>query len=311
MTFLRSLWHKSKLYKSFQNFVEAKTENVIRKVEARIKADVLYDIWDSLPDFKIEKFSKKIDNNIKLNFYLDSHLSKLIFGGDFEKDEITFLKKYLRKGDVFIDVGANIGLFSLIASSVIGETGRVISFEPTSKTFNRFLENIQINHFSNIEAHQVAISNTIGEAKLNIASDGFDAWNSLGIPSAGKVIENETVKTYTLDSFFKTKKEIEKISLIKIDVEGWEIPVIEGAVKLCSKLDAPNLIVEFTDSNAINCGYSCTDLYNLLVEYGYKLYTYDDASNNLVNEEIRESYPCINIIATKKSGFILNRLNAL
>jgi FkbM family methyltransferase len=77
-------------------------------------------------------------------------VSRLIYEEVFENDELTFLERYLKEGDVFIDVGANIGIFSLVAAKMVGATGKVISFEPTLSTFQRLNENIILNNFTNI-----------------------------------------------------------------------------------------------------------------------------------------------------------------
>ena len=82
-------------------------------------------------------------SSFKIRLFRDSVLSKLIYNG-FENDEVSFTAKFLRKGDTFFDIGANIGLFSLTASNVVGNEGKIFSFEPSPKTFSRLKSNIEL-----------------------------------------------------------------------------------------------------------------------------------------------------------------------
>ena len=276
--------------------------------KAPINKRVKYKLWGILHFLKVKKLIKKI-HDIRINCYLDSRLAKIIFLEGFEEEEIAFVKKFLKKGDFFFDIGANIGLFSLVVSSILGEKGKVIAFEPCSITFQRLKENIGLNQFTNIVPENVALSNKSGFAELQIASNGYDAWNSLAKPSAGELLEVEEVKTITLDDFVRNLGlDKTKISLIKIDIEGWEIPMLQGAKEFLSSSNAPILLVEFTDENAQNAGFSCKELYELLVSYGYTLYSYDKENNQLLKENLRKNYPYVNLIATKNIEAVNNRI---
>ncbi len=97
--------------------------------------------------------------NIKLKFYTDRQLSKLIYCNQFEKDEFSFMEHYIKPGYVVYDIGANIGLHSLYLSNMIGPNGRCYSFEPTRSTFDSLNENVQpLNGFTNIETLNLALS---------------------------------------------------------------------------------------------------------------------------------------------------------
>ena len=122
------------------------------------------------------KFIFKLRHNISIYLYNDSVLARLIYEG-FEKNEIDYIEKNLNNGDIFVDIGANIGLFSLIASQLVGEKGKVISFEPSPITFNRLQENINLNNFSNIEIVNKGISDNVGNLSINLYEEGFDAFN--------------------------------------------------------------------------------------------------------------------------------------
>lgn len=314
---LKKLWRNSFLYRKIENFIEAKIERFLAEkvsrnnlIEQRVNRDIKDHVWYVFQELGIKKITREIAPNVCLHHYMDSLLAKYVFYGNFEQDELSFLKKVIRPGDTFLDIGANIGLFSLMASPLVASQGKVISFEPSSNTHQRLMENIALNKFTNVETHQIALSNQDATAELNITGGGFDAWNSLATPSEGKVVNTEEVKTMKLDSFVQNYPEVDKIAFIKLDVEGWEIPVIEGGKMFLGGKQAPHLLVEFTEENAQNAGYSCKQLYDLLVELGYSLYTYNDKTHRLIEEPLRERYPYMNIVATKSIEELTKRINS-
>lgn len=259
--------------------------------------------WEKNTNF----VSAKMDN-IHINLYKDSKLAELIYLGNFERMEISFLKKYLRKGDIFVDVGANIGLFSLVAAKILRETGAVFAFEPYKLTYHRLCENVKLNKFRNVYCHPIAISNKIGKEELMIAGNGYDAWNSFTEPIAGNIIKKEVVQTTTLDTFTQENDIQNKISIIKIDVEGWEKFVLLGGKNTLSNHNAPVLIVEFADKALYNAGTSAKELYNSLEKLGFKLYVYDMIENQLFHELFQPPYPYNNLIALKNLDMVINRI---
>jgi FkbM family methyltransferase len=244
-------------------------------------------------------------NGIKLNLNIKSKFSEILVHGPFELEEQCFLKYFLKRNGVFIDVGSNIGLFSLIASKRVGKKGKVYSFEPTPETFKWLQLNISVNRIKNIYASNIAVSNNSGKQEFKISGDGYDAWNSFGIPSEGKVIEKIQVNTITFDDFICLNN-LERIDLIKIDVEGWEINVLKGGKKYFNKCTSAAILIEFTDINLQNAGFSSTELYNLLISYGYKLFTFNCSQKLLLKDNLREEYPYLNLVALKQ--FHLDKL---
>ena len=102
--------------------------------------------WDSQSSKRISLIFN-LQKNIRIYLHFDSKLSQLIYFNDFEKAERVFVNKVLKPGDTFVDVGANIGLFSLIAANCVGKKGRVVAFEPVEKIYQRFCDNIKLNDF--------------------------------------------------------------------------------------------------------------------------------------------------------------------
>jgi len=244
-----------------------------------------------------DNFIFNLDDKLKILLFKDDLLSRLIYNS-FEKAEIDFLKYFLKEEDVFLDIGANIGLFSLYASNIVGESGKIFAFEPTPKTFVRLNSNIELNKKQNIVALNIGLSNEDGLVDFNVSNDGYDAWNSI-VDLDILVNRNKIkIKFKTLDSFIE-EYDLRKISLVKLDVEGWEKFVLQGSHRLLSKTDAPVFLVEFAEKNAFKAGYYCNEVFDLMESYGYSWFSYSSINNKLIKEKRRLHYPYINLIAIK------------
>lgn len=271
-------------------------KNYIKKIDVKrsvVKKREEEEMWNKHFNNAVF-FEYNLQEEVKINLYKDSVLSKPIYEG-FEIDEMKFLQSTLNEGDIFIDIGANVGLFSLLASKKVGNTGKVIAFEPTPLTYSRLQENIILNEFKNIQARQLALSDTKGEMKFYISNNGYDAWNSLAPSHDNKLQESINVPVSTLDSELQDVDKT-KVSLVKIDVEGWEKFTLKGGKSFFENY-APTVMVEFTEQNTFNAGYMVQDIYNVLLDMGYSWYKIENGT--LLPDAMRLSYPYTNLIAKK------------
>ena len=236
---------------------------------------------------------------VTMRLYHDSTLSPMIVAGGYEMNERLFIRRYLRPGDCFVDIGANIGLFSLEAAVVVGKAGKVYSFEPNPKTYDHLQENIRINNLVNMTALKCGVSSVHGTARLWVPADNFDAWSSFGKPTAGERFESEDVPVVTLDEFVQANQLAGCISMIKIDVEGWETAVLTGGLNCLAGSDAPLLQVEFTQQAALNANSSCAELFNQITSLGYTVCAYDHVKNRLDVVEKNLDWEYENLFATK------------
>jgi FkbM family methyltransferase len=250
----------------------------------------------------------KIAPGVRMKLYCDSMLSRQILFNDFEADERDFMIRFLRPGDMFVDVGANAGLFTLIAARAVGPKGRVISFEPVSKTNKRLSENVGLNRFTNVQVEQCALSDATGKFSFMVAQDEMDGFNSFARPYMGENYAEETVSTMSWDEYAAKHSLQGRVTFMKIDVEGWETKVLQGGSGQLSRQDAPVLQVEFTDDAAKAAGSSCRENYRVLEGMGYQLYTYDRAGRILKPDAIRDEYPYLNLYAVKDLGAVQARL---
>ena len=164
----------SSLMRNFQKRQDDKLKQVANKQ------------WNNLFNGK-DFFEYNLYDYAKINLYKDSVLSRLIWN-KFEKDETDYMCKVLKKGDIFIDVGSNIGLFSLIASKIVGDKGKVICFEPSPLTYTRLKENVTINNFNNLDVRNLGLSDSIGELTFYVSNNGYDAWNSFSPSADNKLV---------------------------------------------------------------------------------------------------------------------------
>jgi len=284
-----------------------RASNYIKKQDLK-KSKIEAERWDSHFESK-DKFTGKLSESLQINFYKDSILSQLIDKG-FENDEITFLCKYLKQGDIFLDIGSNIGLFSLYAAEIVTEKGKIHAFEPTPDTYSRLKENIELNGFQNIiTTNNIGLSSSKGALKLNVSSDGHDAWNTFAQQSEMKFENNIEIPVERLDDYLLEKKlSPDKIAFVKMDVEGWEMEVVKGANNLLIDKNAPVFMVEFTESNLFAAGSNCYELYDIFTSYGYKWYTYNVENNLLLEDPKRIHYPYNNLIAIKNIDLARERI---
>jgi FkbM family methyltransferase len=247
-------------------------------------------------------------DGVHLKVHADDRLSHFLRDGDFEADERAFLKRFLRTGDVFVDVGANVGLFTLLAGGLVGPTGRVFAFEPCSATFRRLMWNVRNSGMSQIACHPMALSDAPGEASLSVSQGEFGAWNSLAGPLITHDVVLERVQMMTWDSFSVAKTLVPTVTMMKIDVEGWELAVIDGAKSLLQQPNSPVLQVEFTPANAVAAGSSCRRLFDRIHDFGYQIFRFDSNTCKLVAIGSPPDVEYCNLYAIKRLDEVVERL---
>lgn len=236
--------------------------------------------------------------NLKLQIFTNSETAKSVFiEGVFERSTFYFLSRFLKPGMVFIDVGANFGLYTLFASKKVGGKGFVYAFEPSLREFTRLKENLKLNRLRNVKAYRQALANCRAKAALKVAVYPYDGHNSLG--SFGyqttKIDHQEIVITNTLDQIMARVK-LKKIDMIKIDVEGAEMSVLEGAKKTIQAL-RPSLIIELSDRTLIKQSAGSGMVWEFLKSLSYTIYSFNQKNGKLQKASRKKYYDGENIIA--------------
>ncbi|MFN3975386.1 MAG: FkbM family methyltransferase [Dehalococcoidia bacterium] len=233
--------------------------------------------------------------------YPDNSIYRSLFYGRlYEPNEMAFLESTLKQGGVFVDVGANIGLYSLFASRLVGESGVVLALEPSEREFHRLQENIVLNRAQNIRARRVAASNEIGAVSLMVASGETPGLNSLGpFGLEGTVLDHvETVPAKPLDTLVE-EESLQRVDFIKIDVEGAELKVLQGAQGVLHRF-RPTLLVELQDRTLRMQGATAQQVWDFLVDRGYRILRFDQGTGQPTPVETYQDFavrPSVNIVA--------------
>jgi FkbM family methyltransferase len=176
------------------------------------------------------------------------------------------IRRLLDKGEIFWDIGANIGFFSLLAAVTLQHTGQVIAFEPGQVAYARLLDNIGLNPFSNIATFNLAVTDREGEATLHLAAETADGCASL-YGAGPEVTAQESCRTVSLDGFAQSHA-LPGPDFIKIDVEGAELFVLRGAGEMLA-VSRPLVLVEIKAETLAASGTDKHEIQELLAGYGY------------------------------------------
>lgn len=190
----------------------------------------------------------------------------------------------VRSGNTAFDVGANLGVYTVLLSRLCGPSGRVWSFEPAPDTYWRLRETLALNRCENVEPVQAAVCESSGTVRMNLFEPKFSAWNSLGKPnmisSWGKPVsptQSVEVPGKTLDSFCDTQG-IKRINFLKVDVEGFEDSVFRGARRLLRERRIDYICFEVSKAPLRGAGVESRQVFESLEVHGYHAYRFEEAS---------------------------------
>ncbi|HIA37207.1 MAG TPA: FkbM family methyltransferase [Flavobacteriales bacterium] len=220
-----------------------------------------------LPKILIPKPSVKLTIKTQYGFCMeidpvkDMGLERSIYyTGTYEKGTLYIMEYLLEEGNIFVDVGANIGLMSIFASYIVKGTGKVFAFEPNPNTLEILKRNIELNGISNIETSNKAIGNTSGTSKL------YDHWDSsrgsASLHEPNYSTDSYPVNVISLRDHFGNNGQ--QIHLIKMDIEGYELEALNGAKELIASSAAPMLIIECSDIGENSSGSNKKNLFDLI-----------------------------------------------
>lgn len=181
-------------------------------------------------------------NGLLLELDLSDHIQRSIYFGIYEPMETHWVKKCVKPGMVFVDVGANIGYFTLLASTLVGPEGRVVAFEPSPYACSKLRQTLEANDIHNVTLLQKGVAEKPGTVSLSIPpdSDGNHNPSVLGYPQ-GTPLEIEVV---CLDQVCR-ELGVDRIDFLKLDVEGYEPNVLQGSAQLLQQRRIRRVLCEF------------------------------------------------------------------
>ncbi|MDQ0967621.1 FkbM family methyltransferase [Flavobacterium sp. W4I14] len=229
------------------------------------------------------------------NFVINADTStwigaKIDILGDYEPEIKKIFRIFIKEGNTVLDVGANIGLHTLYFSELVGSEGKVIAFEPIPSTFQLLQENIKLNNFENIEQKNIALSNRNETIKIKIDEKSKN-------PGSFNLFELDgdiSVQCCIGDDLLIN----ERLDFVKIDVEGFEVHVIQGLFETLHKFK-PVIVFEYDYNYQKKAGLSQDHIFRILGEIGYQFYEIKKNTLILFNGEKVKS---CNVLAKQKGN---------
>lgn len=204
-----------------------------------------------------------------------SSLDGELRSGKFELAETNFVTRFLREGMTFLDIGAHHGFYTLLASTRVGVSGRVVAFEPSPRERIRLERHVRLNHCTNVRIEQIALGVSPGQAELFLVEGADDYCNSLRPPAVKAQTRTVSVSVSTLDEFLSSVG-LAEVHFIKLDVEGAELDVLKGASSLLGQASRPVFMVEVYDFRTRPWGYAACEIVRFLAERGFEWFSLEE-----------------------------------
>lgn len=186
-----------------------------------------------------------------------------------EEAELGFMQSFLKPGMVVVDAGAHEGYYTLIASRLVGREGRVISFEPSPRERKALRWHVRLNRCANVHVNGAALGSEQGSAELHVVAGDRTGYNSLKPPAIADRTQNVRVRVETLDDSLR-RLAIERVDFLKLDVEGAELSVLQGAAALLQRQPRPVVLAEVEDARTAPWGYRAEEIINALRRRDYE-----------------------------------------
>ena len=251
--YIMYLWRNNRFIHFYKyNKNKKKITNWKKPIIKELDYSTILTVWNNIK-FKIKLYPKSNVGQDNV-YYSEGHSGEI--------EMLSAFCKYLKKDDIALDIGANIGHHSIFISLLVGKNGKIISFEPISEMIKRFEENIKINNIENIILNKFALSDKSGSYNFYINEDK-DIGSSSFI-NYDNNLKKINVETKTLDEL-----KIKNIKLIKIDVEGYEYNVLLGGKETILQ-NKPIIILEYSPNYYYkNDNSHCVKILKFLFNHGY------------------------------------------
>lgn len=246
----------------------------------------------------VKKVNKKILSLIRqksvvvngLTLYLDKKDSlNLTLNKNYEPAETAFLKATIKKGQHVVDVGANIGYYTTLLASLVGEEGRVYAFEPDAENFELLKKNIAVNGFKNVVVENMAVSDAVKNIFLYYSGDKGDQ----RIYDSRDGRQSRTIRATSLDEYFTNGQQID---FLKMDIQGAEGLALRGMAATIRRSRSIVLNIEFWPFGLEKSGFGSLNFLDALVKTGLRFY---DLNNKDLSDVNREKLPEVYKAETK------------
>ena len=259
----------------------------------KLLSDILQLKPGAMVEVKGHKIYLKTSDKASISFFLT---------GKYEEFETELLEREIREGMTFLDIGAYIGYYTVVASKVAGKEGKVFAFEPDLHNFRLLERNVETNACQNVVLVQKAVSDKSGKINLFLCNDSEgDRRAASRIYDSGNGRKHILVDAIALDDFFK--EEDLEVHFIKMDIEGAEPLALKGMISLLARSKKVRMITEFYPEGLRLLGFSPEEYLRDLLECGFEIYHMNDQKKKLepVNLQMPRRIYCVSLFCKKGS----------
>jgi FkbM family methyltransferase len=202
--------------------------------------------------------------------------------------DVRYLWRVLRPGMVFLDIGAHHGLYSLVAAKRLGADSTVVAFEPSQNEFRRLRLHLRLNGMRSVLAEPIALGATSCKQKFFQVISGDNTRGGLRPPASPDRVLETSVETASLDEYL-ARLALDRVDLVKLDVEGGELEVLQGASSVLAKF-RPIFICEVLDATTQVWGYNAREIVLMFKRHDFRLFEIQ-LDGSIVPHEIKDHYP--------------------
>jgi FkbM family methyltransferase len=194
-------------------------------------------------------------------------------GSPYEEGQWRLVARHLPRGGTFVDVGANQGFFTILASRQVGGSGRVVAFEPARSEARKLHANIKLNRCANVTVEEMALGAEIGTADFYMYLGHQGSWSGLRKGAEDVEVPSQMIKVpvMTLDAYVGASA-LQRLDIMKIDVEGGELNVLRGAMATIQR-HRPLILCEVESRRTRQWGYEPAAILEQLAAGGYRWWT--------------------------------------
>jgi FkbM family methyltransferase len=250
---------------------------VVERVHPRLTGDA------SAAEFDLDGIRMQLD--------LRDYIQRRIYYRCHEAQEAAFVRAFSRPGDTVLDVGAHVGMFTLLAAAGVGPAGVVHAFEPVPSNFEALTKNVALNPSRHVVLNHLAVGAEPGAMTLGLPPSSVDSGGTSAMYTRGGTRAAITVPVTTLDEYVRERARDCPIRLLKLDVEGVEPLVLKGFRRGLAESPPDAILTEVNALRLTQQGYTTADLLDPLLQAGYGLYRFGafGGRRRLDVQEVREA----------------------
>lgn len=204
-------------------------------------------------------------------FFVDLDLGAaggLFEGGNWELEETAFVQAFLREGMIFVDLGANVGYYTVLAAEKVGSTGKVFAFEPDSRNFALLEKNIKENRCTNVVSVRKAVTSRSGNLRLYLSKSNLGAHRVFQSPTEEQRT-SRVIESVSLDEFFPRGS---RVDFLKMDIEGAEYSAFQGMRRLLEENSRIIVLCEFSPYLLKQSGAMPTTFLHEIRSFGFSIF---------------------------------------